>query len=125
MLEHIALTVNDSEEIKNFYEKVLRFKVKHKFVLKRQLSQMIFNVTAIPDVYLMRQQDLEFEIFISPEKENRVFSHICLSYQKPENIYKNALKSGYRILVKDGENHYTWFIWDKSGNIFEIKVIHT
>jgi hypothetical protein len=41
----------------------------------------IFNVNTLTDVYVLEQQDIEFEVFISPKKENRVFSHICLSYQ--------------------------------------------
>jgi catechol 2,3-dioxygenase-like lactoylglutathione lyase family enzyme len=123
MLKHVALSVTDSEEIENFYEEVLIFRMKHKFTLNSYLSQKIFNVNTLTDVYVLRRQDLEFEIFISLKKEKRVFSHICLSYQNPEIVYENALKSGYKTITKDGANHCTWFIWDKSGNMFEIKEI--
>jgi hypothetical protein len=73
----------------------------------------------------LERNGLEFEIFINTRQENKFFSHICLSYQSPEIIYENALKSGYKTLVKDGSNHFTYFIWDKSRNMFEIKNLRT
>ena len=124
MLQHIGLTVTDSEEIENFYEEVLFLSMKHKFTINNNISQQIFNVNDVTDVYVMCQQDLEFEIFISRRKEKRVFSHVCLTYPEPEIIYESAVKSGYKALVKNGSDHNTYFIWDKSGNMFEIKKIH-
>jgi len=123
MLRHIGLTVTDSEEIVNFYEEVLLFSTKHKFTINRNISQQIFNVNDVTDVYVMVQQDLEFEIFISHRKEKRLFSHVCLTYPRPEIIYENAVKSCYKALVKNSADHNTYFIWDKSNNMFEIKEI--
>jgi hypothetical protein len=123
MLRHIGLTVTDSEEIENFYGEVLFFSMKHKFTINSKISQQIFNVNDVTDVYVMCQDDLEFEIFISHRKEKRVFSHVCLTYPGPEIIYESAVKSGYKALVKNGSDHNTYFIWDKSGNMFEIKKI--
>ena len=125
MLRHIGLTVTDSEEIENFYEEVLFFRMKNKFTMNSNASQQIFNVNGLTDVYLMVFKNVEFEIFISHRKEKKVFSHVCLAYQKPEITYKNALKSGYKALIKNGADHDTWFIWDKSGNMFEIKKYKT
>lgn len=123
MLQHIGLTAIDSEEIENFYEEVLFLSMKHKFTINSDISQQIFNVNDVTDVYVMGQQDLEFEIFISHRKEKRVFSHVCLTYPVPEIIYESAVKSGYKALVKNSPDHNTYFIWDKSGNMFEIKKI--
>jgi len=79
MLQHIALTVNDPEELKNFYEAVLLFNMHHKFSLKGEIARQIFDEEGLTDVYVMNHQDIQFEIFISPKKEKKVFSHICLS----------------------------------------------
>jgi len=70
MLQHIALSVTDSEEIENFFEEVLIFRFKLGFTLDSEMAQKIFNVKKQTDVYVLRQQDVEFEIFISPKKEN-------------------------------------------------------
>lgn len=123
MLQHIALTVNDSEEIENFYEKVLLFNMKYKFSVNGEVTRQIFNVEGLTDVYAMNHQDVQFEIFISLRKEKKVFSHVCLAYWKAELTYNNAKKLGYKAIIKNNPDNDTYFIWDKSGNMFEIKEI--
>ncbi len=121
MLHHIALTLNDSKEIEKFYEEVLLFNMHRKFSVNGEVTRPIFNVEGITDVYIMNHEDLQFEIFISLKKEKKVFSHVCLTYRNSETIYNNAKKSGYIALIKKGKGHSTYFIWDKSRNMFEIK----
>lgn len=123
MIQHIALTVNDSEEIKNFYEEVLLFNIQHKFSIDREITKQIFNIEKLTDVYVMNRHDIQFEIFINSIKEKKVFSHICLGYRQTEIIYNKADKLGYKTLVKKNPINNTYFIWDKSGNMFEIKEI--
>jgi len=50
-----------------------------------------------------------------------VFSHICLAYPDPENIYRKAVDRGYKTFVKKNPVKNTFFIWDQSGNLFELK----
>ncbi len=116
MLQHIALTMNDSEEIENFYEKVLLFNMQDKFSVNGEVTRQIFNVGGITDVYAMNHQDVQFKIFISPKKERKVFSHVCLAFWMAEITYNKAVKSGYKSLLKKCEGHNTYFIWNKSGN---------
>jgi len=71
----------------------------------------------------MNYQDVQFEIFISLRKEKKVFSHVCLAYWKAELTYNNAKKLGYKAIIKNNPDNDTYFIWDKSGNMFEIKEI--
>lgn len=121
MLKHIALTVNDAAEIKNFYEDVLLFGLKQKNTIDGEVISQIFDVKAATDIYIMEQHDVQFEIFISPVKERKVFSHVCLVYRNAEVIYNNGLKQGYKVIIKKNPGSDTYFIWDKSGNMFEIK----
>ncbi|MFN2396768.1 MAG: VOC family protein [Bacteroidales bacterium] len=123
MLQHIALTINDSEEIENFYENILLFSLKYKFSVNGEIVREIFNTEEIVDVYMMGHHDTRLEIFLSPKKEKKVFSHICLAYWKAEIAYNKAIKYGYKALVKNNPKSNTYFIWDKSGNMFEIKEI--
>ena len=120
MLQDIALTVNDWEEIENFYEEILLFNMQRKFSMNGKIIQQIFNVEGVTDVYVMGHQDVQFEIFISPKKERKVFSHVCLAFWKAEITYNNAVDAGYKALIKKSEGHNTYFIWDKSENMFEI-----
>lgn len=123
MLQHIALTINDSEEIENFYENILLFSLKHKFSVNGEITRQVFNTEETVDIYMMGHYDTQLEIFLSPKKERKVFSHICLAYWKAEITYKKAVELGYKALIKKNPVSDTYFIWDKSGNMFEIKEI--
>jgi len=123
MLKHIALTVNDPEDIKNFYEEILLFNLQKKSTVNGDITAKIFNINSTADVYMMGHQDVEFEIFISPRKEKKVFTHVCLAYWKAEMTYKKALEMGYKAIIKENLDSDSYFLWDNSGNIFEIKEI--
>ncbi|NLV19391.1 MAG: VOC family protein [Bacteroidetes bacterium] len=123
MLTHIALTVNEPEDINNFFKKILLFSLKKKFSINSETAMYFFNHKKAADVYLMDHDGTQFEIFHSKGKETKVFSHICLSYSKAEAIYKKAVESNYKVLIKRNPVNDTYFISDKSGNVFEIKEI--
>ena len=123
MIQHIALTINDSAEIKNFYENILLFSLKHKSTVNGEITRQVFNNGETVDVFMMEHLGIQLEIFLSPKKERKIFSHICLAYKKAEIIYSKTVKLGYKALVKKNPVSDTYFIWDKSGNMFEIKEI--
>lgn len=121
MLQHIALTVNNQDEIENFYKEVLQFNTIYQFSINKETSDLIFNVNDSFDVYLMEFKEVKLEIFICQLKEEKIFSHVCLSYSDSENIYKKAVNLGYKTLIKMNPQKNTYFIWDNSNNMFEIK----
>jgi len=123
-LNHVALSVNDSEEIENFYEDILEFSLKRKFLMEAGISLKFFGKEKEIDVYFMEKDDVGLEIFIYPEKGKKTFSHFCLEYHNSSIIYYNARKLGYKTKIKinPGRND-TYFIWDKNGNMFELKEI--
>lgn len=71
----------------------------------------------------MNKSSFIFEIFISASKEKKVFSHVCFAYRNAEITYKKAIELGYKTFIKKNPNSKTYFIWDRSGNMFEIKEI--
>lgn len=121
MLLHVAITIHFPDEIENFYQNVLRFAVQNHFSINRETAQTIFNTNEIAEVYMMALPTLHFEIFISREIEKKRFSHVCLSYREAHVIYKKAIEQGYKTQVKKKKENDTYFIWDKSENMFEIK----
>ncbi|MBN1416113.1 MAG: hypothetical protein JW973_13510 [Bacteroidales bacterium] len=121
MLQHIAFAINNQKEIEAFYEKILLFTAIRNFSINSKLSQTIFNVPERTDVYVMGNNDIQFEIFITQREERKVFSHICLGYVQSETIYNKAVNAGYKAIIRERSNSCTYFIWDKSGNMFEIK----
>ncbi|MGV8091222.1 MAG: VOC family protein [Mangrovibacterium sp.] len=122
MLHHIALTVTDPEEIRNFYEEVLLFSLRYKFSLDTiDVLRQLFHTDRQTEVYVMKHQDVQLEIFIDPVKEKKRFSHVCFQYRETGLIFDQAVKSGYRTWTKKNSGRLTYFIWDKSENLFEIK----
>lgn len=121
MLLHIGLTINDSDDIRNFYEEILLFKTHHTFIINELTCKTIFDLSGPAEVFVMDHHDVQLEIFICENKEKKVFSHVCLEYWKARLIYERAKELGYKAIIKSNPFHDTWFIWDKSGNMFEIK----
>jgi len=121
MFQHIALTINDPCEISAFYQNVLQGKVLRQFSLNPDITHTIFNTEGPVEVFVAEVQNTLLEIFLTSETENKVFSHICFSYRNADQVFNKALELGYMALVKKSPSHNTYFIHDKSGNMFEIK----
>jgi catechol 2,3-dioxygenase-like lactoylglutathione lyase family enzyme len=120
-LEHIALTINNNDEIVDFYHNVLGMKTARAFTLNSELSDTIFKIIKDVHVYLLKKGNLFFEIFISPEKKSHGYDHVCISVTSREKMIQNAVKANYEVIQIERENSDLVFIKDKSNNIFEIK----
>jgi catechol 2,3-dioxygenase-like lactoylglutathione lyase family enzyme len=123
MIQHIGLTVANVSELKEFYEKVLLLTPQYQFKVDKSIASNIFGVEKEIDVFMMSYQGMSFEIFIDDDICSSSFAHVCLTYKQSELLFSRAQASGYRAIKKTSRNGYTYFIWDKSGNIFEIKEI--
>jgi catechol 2,3-dioxygenase-like lactoylglutathione lyase family enzyme len=123
-LNHVALSVNDPEEIENFYENILEFNLKRMFSMDAGTSLKFFGKEKEIDVYFMEKDSVGVEIFLYPEKGKETFPHLCLEYHNSNTVFDNAGRLGYKteIKINPGGND-TYFIWDRSGNMFELKEI--
>lgn len=122
MLHHVGLSIIESAEIGRFYEDVLHFRRLKQFTLdSEEVLYSIFATDRQTEVCMVEQQDLKLELFIDPEGERKRFSHLCLEYDDADEVSDHAHQLGYRRWIKKGPNRVTHFIWDKSGNLFEIK----
>lgn len=108
---HVALPINDSEEIENFYVDILGFNLKLKFLMDAGISSKFFGINNKIDVYFMGKDDVDLEIFLYPEKQKKIFPHLCLEYPNYSVIYSRAKKQNYKTEVKinPGRND-TYFI---------------
>jgi len=122
-LEHIALTISDIEEVKNFYVDILEMKELKNVVLKNRLAQEIFNINNDTAAFLLQKDDLYFEIFVSNETSKQGFNHICISVKDREKLVSKSEAKNYNCIRIAREFSDLIFINDKSGNIFEIKEI--
>ena len=120
-LEHIAISINDINEIENFYSDILGFSIIRKFEIDKNISEEIFNSNTEISVYIIANKDLSLEIFISPKQEKQTFNHICFSYENREILINKALEKHYKVIRINKKNNDLIFIKDNYGNSFEIK----
>ncbi len=120
-LEHIALSIGDGVEIKDFYENILGMSLKKEFTLSKDLSEKIFNISKETSVFLLEKEGLILELFLNQEIKTGVYNHICLKVSDREGFVKKVKQKGYEYIHIKREKSDLIFIKDKSGNIFEIK----
>jgi len=120
-LEHIALTIEDAKEIKNFYIDILEMKEVKNFVLKKELANKIFGINKDTSAFYLQKDDLFLEVFLFDEKLNQGFYHICLAVKNREALVTKAQAQNYECIRIERDIFDLIFIKDKIGNIFEIK----
>ncbi|MCK4407674.1 MAG: VOC family protein [Bacteroidales bacterium] len=122
-LEHIAVTISEAKEIKDFYINILGMKEVKTFVLNKVLAQKVFGINNNTSAFFLQKDDLFLEIFVTDEKLKQGFNHICLSVKERETLVTKAETQNYECLRIKREIFDLIFLKDKSGNIFEIKEI--
>jgi len=120
-LEHIALSVSDHKEIKEFYSNILGMKQIKNFVLGKDLAANIFGIDEEINVFLLQKDKVVFEIFITTVSKKQAFDHVCISINNRESFINMVIKSGYKVICIERDFFDLIFIKDKDGNIFEIK----
>jgi len=122
-LEHIAIAVSNSSEIKDFYKGFLGMEEVRNFVLNEDLSQKIFGIPKETLVVLLQKEDLVLEVFLLDEPLKKGFNHICFTISDREELVKAAGQNDYEVIRIERDYSDLIFIKDHSGNTFEIKEI--
>ncbi len=121
-LNHIALSIQNKEEIIDFYQNILDFCFEYKYEIDETLSSTIFNIEKPVEVFKYSKNDLYFEFFITTEKTIPAFAHIGIELEDREVIIEKCKKAGYQVTrVERKEKHDLLFVSDKAGNKFELK----
>lgn len=122
MLQHIGISINNQNDIENFYKKLLGFEESRSFILNSNLAERIFGINEDTPVITLNKEELYLELFLTDEKINPVFSHICISVDKKDDLVEKADFLGYQTeIIKKDLNNKLAFIKDTTGNSFEIK----
>lgn len=124
MLRHIAININSSDEVENFYQNVLGFELIGEYYLHPSIAKTFFNNEQIK-VYRVKKFNLEIELILTNTTNNSAFAHIALEFWKPETVFEKAKAGGYKVyeFIKETGTKARYII-DKSGNTFEIKNIN-
>ncbi|MEA2042864.1 MAG: VOC family protein [Bacteroidota bacterium] len=121
-LNHIALNIITVDEITDFYQNILGFHLEYQFELPTKLSNSIFEINKSVPAYFCKNEQVAFELFVLPTKINKDVAHICLEITNREELINRCINKDYKVknIQRDNKPNLL-FIWDKSGNCFEIK----
>ena len=121
IFNHVAITINDLSDIKNFYVNILGLEIKRKFALPKTISNQIFNIKKNTEVVVVGKKDFAMELFIADKTNYRNFQHICITVNDRKQVIKKTQKNNYPCTIIKRDTSDAVFIKDKSNNLFEIK----
>lgn len=121
-LNHIALNIKEINDVTDFYQKILGFHLEYQFELPLSLSSIIFGINQSLPAYFCKNEQVAFELFVLPENINNGLAHVCLELSDRDELINQCRNNGYKVknIQRDNKPNLL-FIWDKSGNCFEIK----
>ncbi len=121
MLKHIAITVNENNDINAFYRDLLGFSETRRFTLPEELSDELFGIKESTEVVILFSDDIYLEVFLSGRKMKPAYNHICIGVQNREDLMGRAQCSGYSVTrVRRTPKQDLIFLRDSSGNSFEL-----
>lgn len=122
MFKHIGITITDPTEIEDFYKELLGLELEREFTLSKDLNQKIFGFYESVPIYLMKNGDINIEIFVTHLPSRKNYTHLCIELENREKFVEKAKQKNYRTVVLERpERPDLIFIRDKFGNLFEIK----
>lgn len=122
LLNHIALSIQNKEELTDFYQSILGFRLEYKYEIDATLSSTLFDIDKPAEVFRYSKDNLHLEFFVATEKSIPAFAHIGIDVEDREETVKECQKAGYKVTrVVRQEKYDLLFVSDKAGNKFELK----
>ena len=122
LLNHIALSIQNKEELTDFYQSILGFRLEYKYEIDATLSSTLFDIDKPAEVFRYSKDNLHLEFFVATEKSIPAFAHIGIDVEDREETVKECQKAGYKVTrVVRKEKYDLLFVSDKAGNKFELK----
>ncbi len=124
-IEHLAIWVEDLEEMKKFYLKFFELKSNDKYVNNiKQFSSYFLSFASGARIELMRKPDLHKSPHAAKEKLG--FAHFAISVgskEKVDSLTNLIRENGYTVVGEPrvtGDGYYESVISDPEGNLIEI-----
>ena len=122
-LKHVALVSSSEERADAFYEDLLGLTKSEPKILPLELSESIFNMDRELVMVNYQDEQVHFEIFITPfdEENSPQIEHTCLQVDNLEVFLEKCSELNLDIAqIPKGDKTLT-FVRDFDGNLFEIK----
>lgn len=120
-LKHIALEIYP-DDLKDFYQEILHGEIAGERVLNEDAAKSIFGINATTKIYFVNWNGIELELFVHHDSHCNKFNHICLETERAGEIFQKAAAEKYFVKKWGDEKSPTYFIKDRNGNMFELKI---
>jgi len=121
MLRHIGFTIQNRQDIKNFYKDLLGFEELSEFKLPAYIAKKIFNFNEQHTMTRLQKDDLIIELFWCKDKPHFVYNHVAIEVDNRDKFIKKVKDKGYPVTIcPPFKKNDIIFIEDNSGNKFEI-----
>ncbi len=125
MLRHIAIHINNEEEIQKFYSEILQFNEFHRFTLDKNVADSVFGINEPVLVARMRQFNVELELLVHSQPIATGLAHHAFEFWRMHEVFSKAEKMNYKTIKVAKENgRMAFYVADAAGNFFELKEIN-
>ena len=119
-IQHVAVECADQESADRFFTGVLGMpKVKHS-MLPEELSRVIFKMDKSTIFDLYDNGKIRIEVFISAEKRQRTYNHICIGVDDKHEFITRCQRQGFEPFFVEKNGKQLLFVRDFSDNLFEV-----
>jgi hypothetical protein len=120
-VQHVALQYKSKEKADVFFKEILGLNLIKDFKLSKDLSKKIFDISEEVNVFVYGNKESIFEIFITSNKTEYVFNHICIKISDKDNFIKTCEKNNLKPFFVEKKDKNLLFVKDHSDNLYEIK----
>lgn len=119
--QHVALQYNNKKQADVFFKEILDLDFIKEFKLSEELAKQIFNTSEETDVVVYGNEKCVFEIFITHNKTEYIFNHVCIEVYNKDNFVKKCKENKLKPFFVDKGDKKLLFVKDYSDNLYEIK----
>jgi catechol 2,3-dioxygenase-like lactoylglutathione lyase family enzyme len=121
IIQHVALECSHKETADLFFSEILGMEKVKTTSLPRVLSFSIFGIDADVEMVVYGDETSRFEVFIHTKRKEHSFDHVGLKVPDKEVFVARCKKHGLKPFVIQKNEKQLLFVWDFSGNLFEIQ----
>ncbi|MBN2531162.1 MAG: VOC family protein [Deltaproteobacteria bacterium] len=118
---HIGIPICTQSDIEGFYIDLLGMSLQYQFEVDRDFTHLIFGISRTVPVYMLGKDDLLLELFCVENVSANPFHHVAIWVDDRAELIQRVRQKGYRIDIIPRVENELIFIFDHSGNRFEIK----
>ena len=120
-LHHVGVQCKNKDQAIVFYQKLLGLNLLKSFILDKELSSSLFNVSKDVEVLVFQNETMYVEVFIDDDSYDLRYNHTCIVVPNIDDLITQCeLFNIESFSVQKGEKRL-WFVKDFSGNLFELK----